>query len=64
MKNQRYINHDERFGSSVYMFTIPEMIAQYRDLGWDEYEDDNGIIVEMSDDEIIDDILDHDIEEV
>jgi hypothetical protein len=61
---KRYINHDERFGAEVYAFTLPEMIAQYRDLGWDEYEDDNGIIVEMSDDEIIDDILDHDIEEV
>lgn len=64
MKEQKYRNLDERFGSEMYEFTIPEMVAQYRELGWDEYEDDDGFTQKMSDEEIIEDIFDHDIEEI
>lgn len=64
---KRYINHDPRFGAQC-EFTIPEMIALYRDAGWDEYtdEDEGGqtIYKTMTDEEIIDDIMQHDIEEI
>lgn len=60
---RKYFNHDERFGEAC-EFTIPEMIEQYRAAGWDEYQDENGNICTMTDTEIEEDILDHDIEEI
>ncbi|MFA4904492.1 MAG: hypothetical protein WC600_17295 [Desulfobaccales bacterium] len=60
---KRYISHDPRFGTEC-NFTLPEMIAQYRMSAWDEYEDENGNTCTMTDEEIIDDILNHDVEEI
>lgn len=40
------------------------MIAQYRICSWDEYEDEDGNTCKMTDQEIIGDILDHDVEEI
>ncbi len=60
---KRYISHDLRFGTEC-EFTLPEMIEQYRMCGWDEYEDENGATCVMSDKEIVDDIMDHDVEEI
>ena len=59
----RYLNHDERFGAEV-EFTIPEMIAQYKMCGWDEYEDEDGFTQKMTDEEIKADIMEHDIKEI
>ena len=58
----RYINHDERFGQEGVIFTIPEMIKQYRMCSWDEYKDGDGAVCAMTDDEITADILEHNIE--
>ena len=49
---ETYINHDERFGEPI-EFTLPEMIACYRENHWHD---------EMTDAEIESDILDHDVE--
>lgn len=51
---QRYENRDERLGDKC-VFTLAEMRACYRANGWD-----NG----MSDDELDEDILSHDVVEV
>ena len=59
-----YRNHDERLGQDEYDFTIDEMVQQYRDCSWDEYEDENGNIKTMTDGEIISDIMTHDIERI
>lgn len=54
-----YKNNDPRLGESM-EFTMDEMISLYRDNHWDK-RDDGSI---MTDEEIIDDVLDHDIEEI
>ena len=52
MSEQQYMNNDERLGPSV-KFTIPEMIQIYKDNQWcDGMETDQ---------DIIDDILSHDV---
>ena len=59
---EKYYNNDPRLGHPC-VFTIDEMIAQYKMCGWDEYETEEGT-ERMSDEEIKADILTHDIEEV
>ena len=59
----RYRNFDERFGVDV-EFTIEEMIKQYQLCGWDQYCDENGVYCIMTEDEIVADIMKHDIEPV
>ena len=57
---ETYKNNDDRLGYPC-VFTMPEMIKQYKMCGWDEYETEHGT-EKMTDDEIIEDILKHDIE--
>ena len=62
-KETIYINHDERLGDK-FEFTIPEMVKQYRELGWDQYEneDEMGYFMQtMTDEEIVEDLLSMDI---
>lgn len=54
-----YKNNDPRLGESM-EFTMQEMIDLYRSNHWDIFE--NGS--KMTDQEIIDDVLNHDVEEV
>ena len=54
MSEQQYMNNDERLGPSV-KFTMPEMIQIYRENQWGD-----GL---KTDQEIIDDILSHDVVE-
>ena len=58
----KYKNLDEALGAQC-VFTMREMIEQYRLCSWDEYKTDNGT-QKMTEGEIYDDILKHNIEPV
>ena len=54
-----YRNNDERLGETC-LFTMADMIKCYRANKWDQCP--NGS--EMTDDDIIEDVLGHDVEEI
>ena len=59
MNEKRHINHDERLGDTNFEFTMTEIIACYRGNHWDRRDD--GTV--MTEEEIIEDVLTHDVEE-
>ena len=62
----KYRVDDERYGSEEFIVTIPEMIALYRANSWDEYEvieeANPPVIAQMTDAEITDDFLTHNVD--
>jgi len=62
MKEKVFYNNDEKLGCSG-EFTMGSMIEIYRENSWDEYEDENGAVCEMTDSEIIESVLKCDVRE-
>jgi len=63
MKEVKFLNRDPRLGATC-EFTLLEMVQQYRICSWDEYEDANGQTMQMTDGEIIEEILKCNIEQI